>query len=175
MTIFNIWLRLAGLFLLCVIFAVGFAVSAEPAKQAKQAKQESLKLYLVDVQKRISSNYYPPKCSPPVTPRVTVRIDSAGAIRSCKLSRSSGVALYDRCALEAIEGAREFKPLPEGWSTMDVEISFDYSMFSPAGAVRILERKTTDEREVKKGEMEGKRVPQKVKPGGRKSRKGKRG
>jgi hypothetical protein len=49
-------------------------------------------------------------------------------------------------------------------------------MFSPGGAaVRIVSSKKADEKEVKKGEIAGKRVPQKAKTARGKSRKGEQG
>lgn len=99
--------------------------------------------YKSDLRRRVMRCYYPPKCSSPGTSKVTVHIANTGAILSSKLTTSSNCPLYDRAALDAIERVGYFHPLPEGLSSIDAEINFNYSLLRSVAAIKFTDLITT--------------------------------
>jgi TonB family protein len=67
------------------------------------------------------------RSEPTEKPRIFVEIQRDGSIRTPKIERSSGNALYDQAALRAVVDASPFPPLPQEWprSSLRIEFSFD--------------------------------------------------
>ena len=86
--------------------------------------------YMVDLQRRIKKNWFPPKVSESKKITVTFKIHRMGELSDLKLVTSSGVSIADSAALKAVENAAPFRPLPEGSKEIeDVSFRFDYTEF----------------------------------------------
>lgn len=64
---------------------------------------------------------------------VTFKVNKAGELSDLKLASSSGNAVADRAAIEAVERAAPFRNLPEKDSSYDepITFTFDYHVFNP--------------------------------------------
>jgi TonB family protein len=64
---------------------------------------------------------------------VTFKVNKAGELSDLKVASSSGNAVADKAALEAVERAAPFRNLPEKDSSYDepVTFTFDYHVFNP--------------------------------------------
>jgi TonB family protein len=83
---------------------------------------------MADLQRRIKRAWFPPlgQESRPVT--VLFKIHSQGELSDLRIENSSGVAIADQVALQAVTNAAPFRPLPEGSpNVVPVEFKFDYN------------------------------------------------
>jgi TonB family protein len=64
---------------------------------------------------------------------VTFKVNKAGELSDLKVASSSGNAVADKAALEAVERAAPFRNLPEKDSSYDepITFTFDYHVFNP--------------------------------------------
>ena len=75
-----------------------------------------------DVMRRIKRAWFPPKGHENDIPVVTFTVHKGGDISALRLKKSSGVTISDEAALQAVENAAPFRPLPIGGpETVDVE------------------------------------------------------
>lgn len=90
--------------------------------------------YMVDLQRRIKKNWFPPKVSESKKIVVMFKVHRMGELSDLKLITSSGISIADRAALKAVENAAPFLPLPEGSKEAeDIQFRFDYSAFGVIG------------------------------------------
>lgn len=131
-------MRLISLWLLTALaLATSFASSS--LAQLK-ADGNLLEAYKVDLQRRVMRSYFPPKCMSPGLTQVAFSIEKNGGITCVKLKKSSGCPLYDRSALEAVERAVPYKPLPDDRANLNVAVNFDMGrIWSKKSVVTILD------------------------------------
>jgi len=86
---------------------------------------ETIEGYKAYLQNRVLRSYFPPKCSSPGPTEVAFSIEKNGGITCIRLKKTSGCPLYDRAALEAVERAVPYKPLPGERANLNVAVNFD--------------------------------------------------
>lgn len=87
--------------------------------------------YMQDLQRRIKRAWFPPRGQESRRVKVIFKIHSDGTIEALRISGSSGIALADKAALDAVQNAAPFRPLPAGAPpVVDIEFTFDYNVFS---------------------------------------------
>ena len=86
--------------------------------------------YMRDLEQRIKRNWVPPKEDASKRIVVTFTIAKDGKLIDNKITKSSGVPLADKAALEAIEKTAPFRPLPEEFKgySVPIEFTFDYNV-----------------------------------------------
>ncbi|MFN8654927.1 MAG: TonB family protein [Candidatus Obscuribacterales bacterium] len=97
----------------------------------KMRPYQDLSPYLFDVQDKISSHWNLDRDRTDATDRVVVgfTIDDQGQVSKVHLDRSSENATTDEAALQAVQAAAPFPPLPEGVAQgLDVQFEFQYSV-----------------------------------------------
>lgn len=87
-----------------------------PQAAAETARRESLQArWGLRIQRRVHRRLiYPRGATGTGTARVALTIDRSGRLAALRLTRSSGVAAFDRAALSAVRRAGRFPPAPEG-------------------------------------------------------------
>jgi len=87
--------------------------------------------YLAEMQKRIKKAWFPPRGNESKRITVKFKIHKDGEVTSVKLEKSSGLSAADDAALEAIEKAAPFPPLPAGADEIvTIRFTFDYNVFN---------------------------------------------
>jgi TonB family protein len=90
--------------------------------------------YTADLQRRIKKHWFPPKGFETKRVVVVFKVQSDGTMSNLRLDRSSGVAIADKAALDAVENASPLRPLPEGAPPdVGIQFTFDYNVFSGGG------------------------------------------
>lgn len=87
--------------------------------------------YMKDLQRRIKSNWYPPKGNESKRVVLMFKIAKDGRLLSCNVSKSSGLQSADQAALDAVKASAPFKPLPAAYrqASVDIQFTFDYNVF----------------------------------------------
>jgi hypothetical protein len=114
-------------------------VTAQKTKRSDQAgkadvyPQEVFNKTLEDALTAIARNWYPPKCNPGVKgPVIRMKLDMHGSVHEKYVVESSGVALMDESAMNAIEyQAPEFHVLREMYKEGAFDVIFDPSLRKP--------------------------------------------
>lgn len=87
--------------------------------------------YIAEMQKRIKKAWFPPKGNESKTITVKFKIKKGGDLGRVKLLVSSGMAMADEAAIEAVKNAAPFPPLPSGSpDEIEIKFTFDYSVFN---------------------------------------------
>jgi len=87
--------------------------------------------YVTDVQYTIKRCWAPPKSSESCGNTVFFYILRDGSIDGLKVSKSSGIGLYDQVALDTVRKAAPFLPFPDGSSArVGIDFKFDYNVFN---------------------------------------------
>jgi TonB family protein len=96
-----------------------------------EAVEVDLGPYMDAVQKRIKKKWFPPKGEESKRLVVTFNIRKNGQMTGMKLKKSSGVSIADDAAMQAVQDAAPFDPLPAGITEDSIEINFtfDYNVF----------------------------------------------
>lgn len=91
--------------------------------------------YMRELQSRIKYNWDPPKGNESKRVVLMFRIAKNGQLLSNRVSKSSGMAVADRAALNAVEVTAPFKPLPAEFrgQYIDIQFTFDYNVFGATG------------------------------------------
>lgn len=86
--------------------------------------------YIKYVQKRIQMTWDPPKGNEDKTAVISFKIGRDGRLLSRSIFKSSGIPNFDKQAINAIELASPFKPLPVGYKNQvaDINFHFDYNL-----------------------------------------------
>lgn len=85
---------------------------------------------MAELQRRIKRAWQPPK--DPNSRQVVVEftLHRSGELGSVRLSKSSGLAVNDERAIDAIKAAAPYPPLPKGADeSVDIQFTFDYRVF----------------------------------------------
>lgn len=92
--------------------------------------------YMQNLQKRIKSNWNPPKGKESKNVVLFFKINKDGSINNLKVQKSSGNQEVDNAALEAVNTSTPLDPLPEAYkgSSVPIEFTFDYNVFDKNGA-----------------------------------------
>lgn len=104
-----------------------------PAPNASQSSNVDYGPYMADLQRRVKKHWSAPKeYHPQAKVTVAFRIHRNGAISDLRLERSSGSEITDKAALDAIEKAAPFLPLPaqEPKEYVETTFSFDSNVFT---------------------------------------------
>jgi protein TonB len=83
--------------------------------------------YLERLVHQVSRSWIKPRSGLPDRAAVVrFRVGRAGAVSGVELERSSGVALYDRAALRAVELAAPLPPLPHDATSEVLTVHFEF-------------------------------------------------
>ncbi len=87
--------------------------------------------YMRNVQKKIKSNWNPPKGNESKRVVLFFKITKNGDISEYSVKDSSGVPEVDEAAIEALKASAPFDKLPENYKkeSVDVQFTFDYNVF----------------------------------------------
>ncbi|MBX9689807.1 MAG: TonB family protein [Candidatus Obscuribacterales bacterium] len=87
--------------------------------------------YMADLQRRIKRAWFPPRGQESKRVVVIFKVHSQGELSDLRIDKSSGFAVADQAALQAVQNAAPFRPLPAGApSVVDIQFTFDYNVFS---------------------------------------------
>lgn len=86
--------------------------------------------YMRDLQKRIKSNWDPPKGNETKRVVLLFKIAKDGSLLSCSVERSSRKADVDYAAIKAVKQTAPFPPLPPEFKgqSIDIQFTFDYNV-----------------------------------------------
>lgn len=103
--------------------------SARPSMDA--IKEPDFGPYMRELQRRIKINWDPPKGNESKRVVLLFKIAKDGRLLSCSVFKSSGLQKADSAALNAVNLAAPFRPLPHEYkeSSIDVQFTFDYNVF----------------------------------------------
>jgi TonB family protein len=88
------------------------------------------KVYSDPLTKTIRKHWMPPKGNESHKVLVRFAIDSSGHLLWVRLKRSSGRSICDHAAIQAVETAAPFPPLPSGApARVTIEFLFEYNVF----------------------------------------------
>lgn len=98
------------------------------------AREPDFSLYMSRLQSLIKKRWFPPRHPMANHVKAVFDVSRDGTMSGLRLVRSSGITIIDRAALEAINSAAPFPPLPEySPPSVTIEFSFDYNVFSKSG------------------------------------------
>lgn len=101
-----------------------------PASQAANADID-FGPYMADLQRRIKRAWFPPRGQESRRVVVQFKVATGGELSGLRIEHSSGVAIADQAALQAVQNAAPFRPLPAGAPPIvDIQFTFDYNVFS---------------------------------------------
>lgn len=83
--------------------------------------------YVKQVQKKIQMNWDPPKGNEDKTAVVSFKIGKEGRLVSRSVFKSSGIPNFDKQAINAIELAAPFKPLPVSYKKQYADFNFHFN------------------------------------------------
>lgn len=93
-------------------------------------KDVDFSAYMADLQRRIKRAWFPPKNTEKNRVKVMFKIHNGGEMSNLRISETSGLAIADQAALQAIQSAAPFRHLPPGApENVDIEFTFDYNVF----------------------------------------------
>lgn len=89
--------------------------------------------YLAEMNRTIRQNWYPPKQHESKRVLARFKIHKNGQMTDLQLFQSSGVAVADQAALDAVQKSNPFAQLPQGAADpIEVQFNFDYNVFAAA-------------------------------------------
>jgi TonB family protein len=103
--------------------------AGDPAVNTR--KDVDFSRYMAELQRKIKRQWFPPKGPESNRIRVLFQVSRDGTMSGLKLVNSSGNALADKAATNAVETAQPFPPLPAGApESVDIEFTFDFNVFT---------------------------------------------
>lgn len=92
-----------------------------------------LNIYIHQLQKQIRTHWHPPATAKQQTITTAFKIACSGKLLSLSILQSSGLPEADQAALQAVQAAAPFPPLPADYdhTFMPVEFSFDKTQTLP--------------------------------------------
>jgi len=85
--------------------------------------------WMDDLQRRIKRAWLPPKEHESDRVVLVFRVHRGGEVSDLKIQKSSGVGVSDQAALDAVQHAAPFRPLPAGPNNfIDLEFTFDFNV-----------------------------------------------
>jgi TonB family protein len=89
---------------------------------------------MADLQRRIKKHWFPPKGNESKRVMVVFKVHSGGELSDLRIDHSSGVQIADKAALDSVQNAAPFRPLPAGApDAVDIQFTFDYNVFNGGG------------------------------------------
>ena len=93
--------------------------------------------WLSAMQRKVKKAWFPPRGNESNKIVVAFKAHRDGTVTGIKMVTSSGVAVADQAAVEAIKQAQPLPPLPAGSpDVIQINFKFDYDVFSGSGAYR---------------------------------------
>jgi TonB family protein len=87
--------------------------------------------FMTELQRKIKRAWFPPRDLASKRVKVMFKIHTDGQLSNLRISSSSGFAVADQAALNAVETAAPFRHLPEfAPENVDIEFTFDYNVFN---------------------------------------------
>ncbi len=87
--------------------------------------------YMSELQRRIKRAWFPARADLSHRVVVVFKIHSNGQCSDVSIKKSSGISRHDQAAVEAVQNAAPFAPLPKySPDAVDIEFTFDYNVFS---------------------------------------------
>lgn len=109
----------------------GAAEGGPAHKEGVSVKSVEFGPYMAELKRRLSRNWRPPRGEE--TRRVVLKFEIArdGTLKSLEVDESSGEAVADQAAMNAVEVSAPFRPLPPAFSGSSVPIlfTFDYTVY----------------------------------------------
>jgi TonB family protein len=103
--------------------------------EVSQPAAPNFRPYMANLQRRIKRAWYPPKADESKRVVVIFNVTRDGALSKLRISTSSGSEAADAAALQAVENAAPFRPLPPGADKdVDIQFTFDYNVFTSSGS-----------------------------------------
>ena len=95
-------------------------------------KQPNWGPYMRDLEQRIKRNWSPPKGDSSKRVVITFTIARDGRLLNHRITKSSGLPMADRAAMNAIELTAPFRPLPPEFKgqSVPIEFTFDYNVLN---------------------------------------------
>ena len=95
--------------------------------------------YIAELQRRIKRNWNPPADNRNKRVVAVFTVSRSGRLVGIRIKKSSGVAVADQAATNAIRASAPFRPLPPNFrgNTIDVLFTFDYNVFNGGGGARV--------------------------------------
>jgi len=113
--------------------AYTFGDSASVDRLAAAQSDVDFGPYMADLQRRAKRSWSPPKGNESKDVTLDFKVSRTGAVSNVRVSHSSGIAIADQSAINAIENAAPFRALPPGSPDgVDIQFKFDYNVFHPS-------------------------------------------
>lgn len=91
--------------------------------------------YMADLQRRIKKHWFPPKGKESERIATTFTVSRSGGLSGLRLKSASNNEAANKAAVEAIQDAAPFRPLPDGSpNTVDIQFTFDFNVFNGRGS-----------------------------------------
>lgn len=130
-------------YLQSIIIAIFFAIIAFPLffhmniqkfkkPPVQNDVQADFRPFMSDFQKKIKSNWNPPRNDVSKTVILLITLDKNGHVVKNVVKESSGDEDMDNAAIEAVENSEPFDNFPSNYreNTVDIEFTFDYNVFN---------------------------------------------
>lgn len=88
--------------------------------------------YMENLQRKIKTNWHPPKSTSSERIKVLFTISKDGKLLKCRIKQPSNNKAANKSALMSIRLASPFDPLPKNYTgtSVDIEFTFDYNVFN---------------------------------------------
>lgn len=88
--------------------------------------------YMKELQRRIKNTWDPPKGNESKRVVLLFKIAKDGRLLNCRVHKSSGLPNADKAAINAVQMAAPFRPLPPEFKgqSIDIQFTFDYNVFA---------------------------------------------
>lgn len=120
---------IAFLAFMVVVFVSPITGFASLAVASNAAKELDYGPYMADLQRRIKRSWFPAAGFGQKKAVVVFKIHSDGSLSHLRLQSSSGLAIVDNSAVNAVQNASPFRPLPLGSpASVDIQFTFDQNV-----------------------------------------------
>lgn len=94
-------------------------------QQPPQNNEAYFNLYIRELESKIKINWDPPTATQSKQVVLLLKIAKDGKLLSVRVFKSSGIPSFDRTALQAVQFAAPFSPLPAGFrgGTIDIQVT----------------------------------------------------
>lgn len=109
-------------------------VGSTTTKRAQTGRFDPAELdqFLQHTERKIKRHWFPPKANPSKAITLQFTLNDAGEVSNVKVTKSSGMEICDKAAIEAVVKAQPFHKLPAGaHATEELRFHFDYRVFDP--------------------------------------------
>ncbi len=113
------------------LFAMSYASVVNPRiDNGNQNDNINWAHYVSNVERNIKKNWHPPKNDTSKKVVVIFTIGKDGKVINKRIVQSSGIPIMDKSALDALDNASPFAPLPSEYKkqSVPIEFTFDYNV-----------------------------------------------